>query len=103
EFVMNIVKDGTAMMTQLETGALDIVKTPPIQDFARLKKHPNYQALLEPAGRFYYLGANTTVPPLDNKLVRQALFYTLNRQRFVDTVSLGFGTPQAIPWPSFSP
>jgi peptide/nickel transport system substrate-binding protein len=103
EFVMNIVKDGTAMMTQLETGALDIVKTPPIQDFARLKKDPNYQALLEPEGRFYYLGANTSVPPLDNKLVRQALFYTLNRQRFVDTVSLGFGTPQAIPWPSFSP
>jgi peptide/nickel transport system substrate-binding protein len=103
DFVMSVVKDGASMMAQLESNALDLVKTPPIQDFARLKQDPNYQALLEPEGRFFYLGANTTVPPLDNKLVRQALFYTVDRKRFVETVSLGFGTPQAIPWPSFSP
>jgi peptide/nickel transport system substrate-binding protein len=103
QFNMTVIKDGGAIITQLEAGALDIVKTPPIQDFARLKNDPHYQALLEPEGRFYYLGANTTVKPLDDKRVRQALFYTLDRKRFVDTVSLGFGTPQAIPWPSFSP
>ena len=68
-----------------------------------MKNDPNYQALLEPEGRFFYLGANTTVPPLDNKMVRQALFYAVDRKRFVDTLSLGFGTPQSIPWPSFSP
>ncbi len=103
EYLMSIVKDGTAMMAQLEAGSLDMVKTPPIQDFARLKDDPNYQALLEPEGRFFYLGANATVPPLDNKMVRQALFYAVDRKRFVDTLSLGFGTPQSIPWPKFSP
>jgi peptide/nickel transport system substrate-binding protein len=103
EYAMSIVKDGNAMVAQFEAGGLDLVKTPPIQDFARLKGDPSYQALLEPEGRFFYLGANTTVPPLDNKMVRQALFYAVDRKRFVDTLSLGFGTPQAIPWPSFSP
>jgi peptide/nickel transport system substrate-binding protein len=103
EFVLNVVKDANTMMTQFESGVLDLVKTPPIQDFARLTKDPDYQALLEPEGRFFYLGANTTVPPLDNKKVRQALFHSIDRKRFVDTVSLGFGTAQAIPWPSFSP
>ncbi len=43
------------------------------------------------------------MPPLDNKMVRQALFYAVDRKRFVDTLSLEFGTPQAKPWPSFSP
>src|SRR5262249_4689702 len=84
-------------------GALDLVKSPPIHDFARLKSDPAYQALLEPEGRFFYLGANMTVKPLDDKRVRQALAYTMDRKRFVDTISLGFGTAQSCPGPSFSP
>jgi peptide/nickel transport system substrate-binding protein len=100
---MQVFRDASTMITQLETGALDLVKSPPIHDFARFKSDPNYQALLEPEGRFYYLGANMKMKPLDDKRVRQALAYTLDRKRFVDTVSLGFGTAQSCPWPSFSP
>lgn len=102
-FVMSVFRDPTAMMTGLEAGSQHVVKSPPIHDFARLKDDPNYQSLLEPEGRFYYLGPNTLVPPFDDKRVRQALAYTLNRDRFVKTISLGFGTAQSFPWPSFSP
>jgi peptide/nickel transport system substrate-binding protein len=103
QFVAHVFHDANTMMTQLEAGSLDLVKSPPIQDFARLKNDANYQALLEPPSRFFYVGPNTLVKPLDNKLVRQALAYSLDRQRFADTLELGFGTPQAIPWPPFSP
>jgi peptide/nickel transport system substrate-binding protein len=102
-FQMQVFRDPAAMMTQLETGVLDLVKSPPAHDFARIKADPAYQALLEPEGRFYYLGANMKMKPLDDKRVRQALAYTLDRKRFVDTVSLGIGTAQSCPWPSFSP
>jgi peptide/nickel transport system substrate-binding protein len=103
ELTMQVVKDPAGIMTQFEAGGLDLVKTPPIQDFVRLKNDPNYQALLEPEGRFYFVGVNTTFKPLDNKMVRQALAYTIDRKRFVDTVSAGIGTVQALPWPPFSP
>ena len=102
-FVMSVFRDPSAMITGLESGAQHIVKDPPIHDFARLKDDANYQSLLEPEGRFFYLGPNTLVKPFDDKRVRQALAYTLDRKRFVDTISLGFGTAQSCPWPSFSP
>jgi ABC-type transport system substrate-binding protein len=39
-------------------------------------------------------------PPLDNKTVRQALNYALDRQRFADTVMLKLvGPGQDLPWP----
>jgi peptide/nickel transport system substrate-binding protein len=102
-FVMSVFHDASSMITGLEAGSQDIVKDPPVQDFARLKDDPKYQLLLEPEGRFFYLGPNTLVKPFDDKRVRQALAYTLDRKRFVDAVSLGFGTAQSCPWPSFSP
>ena len=102
-FVMTVFRDSAAMITGLEAGAQDLVKSPPIHDFARLKSDPKYQSLLEPEGRFYYLGPNTLIKPFDDKRVRQALAYTLDRKRFVDSISLGFGTAQSCPWPSFSP
>jgi peptide/nickel transport system substrate-binding protein len=102
-FVMTVFHDASSMITGLEAGSQDIVKDPPVQDFARLKGDPKYQLLLEPEGRFFYLGPNTLVKPFDDKRVRQALAYTLDRKRFVDAVSLGFGTAQSCPWPAFSP
>ena len=38
------------------------------------------------------------MPPTDNKLVRQALSYALDRKRIVDTIFSGSGTPEALPW-----
>jgi peptide/nickel transport system substrate-binding protein len=55
------------------------------------------------SGNYYLFGANLGVPPLDNKTVRQALNYAINRKRFTDTLLMGTGTPSALPWPSKSP
>ena len=41
---------------------------------------------------------NTTVPPLDNKKVRQALNYALDRSRFTDTVFKNIVRPLSLPW-----
>jgi peptide/nickel transport system substrate-binding protein len=47
---------------------------------------------------------NVAVPPLDNKLVRQALNYAIDRQRFIDTALGGLvGPPMNLPWPTYSP
>jgi ABC-type transport system substrate-binding protein len=47
--------------------------------------------------------ANCSAAPLDNKLVRQALNYSFDRQRFVNTILAGIGDPSATPWPPQSP
>jgi peptide/nickel transport system substrate-binding protein len=50
------------------------------------------------------LGANTTAPPTDNKLVRQALSFAVDRKRFAETTLSNLtGTATNLPWPAGSP
>jgi peptide/nickel transport system substrate-binding protein len=96
--------DGQAAIVQFESGALDALKSPAIRDFARYKADPRYRALLNPStGAFHNMGVDVTRPPTDNKQLRQALNYAIDRQRFVTTVLLGIGDPLDLPWPSYSP
>ncbi|MBV8084435.1 MAG: ABC transporter substrate-binding protein [Chloroflexi bacterium] len=94
-----ILKDAQAMVTQLEAGALHVALNAPLRDTARLKADPKYQAISNPySGRYYVAGWNVTNKPLDNKLVRQAMNYAMDRKRFVDTLLLGLGEPKTLPW-----
>jgi peptide/nickel transport system substrate-binding protein len=99
-----ILRDAQTMMAHLEAGALDMVLNPPLRDIARLKGDPKYQAATNPnTGRFYVAGWNVASSPLNNKLVRQALNFAMNRQRFVDTILVGLSRPMTLPWGAGSP
>src|SRR5262249_15521141 len=99
-----ILRDAQTMMAQFEAGTLDMVLNPPLRDTARLKADPKYQGVTNPnTGRYYIAGWNVQNPPLNNKLVRQALNFAMNRQRFVDTVLLGLSRPMTLPWIPTSP
>ena len=92
------------MAVQFESGALDIIKTPSLMDLARYKADPKYQPIIHPAsGNFYLFGNNLAIPPLEQKKVRQALNYAIDRKRFSDTQLFGFGEPKSLSWPGFSP
>jgi peptide/nickel transport system substrate-binding protein len=92
-----VERDGQAMMVQLESGGLDVADMPPLPDFARLSKDGGYTPWTVASGT-NVIGVNTTRPPTDNKLVRQALSYALDRKRIVDTIYSGTGSPEALPW-----
>ena len=77
---------------------------PSWRDFGRLKSDPKYQAVVTPMpGYFYMFQPNVTFKPLDDKRVRQALNYAIDRKRIVENVILGEGTPMSTPWRSNSP
>jgi peptide/nickel transport system substrate-binding protein len=97
-------RDAQAMLVQLEAGTLDVAKGPAPNDFARYRGDSDYQTIMHSvSGNFFLFGLNLGVPPLENKQVRQALNYALDRQRFVDTFMFGTGIAQSLPWPSSSP
>jgi peptide/nickel transport system substrate-binding protein len=96
--------DPQSMVSQFEAGTLDMALNPPLQDAGRLKTNPQYQVVTNPnTGRYYTAGWNVANPPLDNKSVRQAMNFAMNRQRFVDTVLLGLSRPATLPWIPTSP
>lgn len=98
-FQVSILRDQAALSAQFESGALDVIDSPSITDFIRLKDDPKYRTIVHPGNdRVYIVGANVQSPPTDNKLVRQALFYAVDRQRFVDTILHGVGQAQSLFW-----
>jgi peptide/nickel transport system substrate-binding protein len=104
EVVVNVRKDAQSMVADLEGGALNLVYAPTLQDYMRLKADPNYNAqLLTPAAGMYQIQPNVTFKPLDDKRVRQALNYAIDRKRIADTVLLGLVGPEDLPWPANSP
>ena len=97
------VRDIQAATLQLEAGALDLIRNPLVDDTARLEQDAKFTKVLHPnPGTFFEYGLDCSKPPLDNKIVRQALNYALNRQRLVDLYK-GNVTVGALPWGPSSP
>jgi peptide/nickel transport system substrate-binding protein len=102
-FIARVIEPKSALV-QLEAGAIDMVRTEAVDDIVRLKKDPAYQAIQHPfAGSFYEFGINVTKPPYDNKKVRQALNYAIDRKRYAGNLMQGLVIPLALFWSSTSP
>jgi peptide/nickel transport system substrate-binding protein len=92
------------MVSQLEGGAVAMIRNAPLVDYNRLKSDPAYQAVIHPnPGTYFVIGYNTLNPPFDNKKVRQALNMTFDRQRFTDTATYGAAVPLSLMWQPGSP
>jgi peptide/nickel transport system substrate-binding protein len=104
-YQFNFYRDAPAMITALESGALDYVSYPQIQDTLRLRNDPKYQVqAIFDAGTDFAIWVTTQHPPFDNKQVRQAMNYAIDRKRFTDTVLGGLaGPPKDLPWATYSP
>jgi peptide/nickel transport system substrate-binding protein len=96
EVITRSFRDAQSMVLQLEAGAIDVIVDPPNQDFARLAADAKYRVLSQSNG-YFAVGANITNAPMDNKKLRQALNYAIDRKRFTEKVLLGAAEPQALP------
>jgi peptide/nickel transport system substrate-binding protein len=105
ELHVPVVRDQPAMIVQLQTNTVDAVDTPAIVDAVNLGNDPNYQLWKDAGtGAYALIAADAQQAPTDNKLVRQALNWSLNRQRITDSVYRGLnGGPKNLPWPQQSP
>lgn len=98
--------DRQAGVVQLEAGAMDVMTFPPARDGARLQTDSKFKVLsnAQTSGQWWLVAWNVTLPPGDQKLVRQAVNYAIDRQRIADTYLLKqYGPAEALPWPAHSP
>jgi peptide/nickel transport system substrate-binding protein len=104
ELYVQLTREAPAAAVQFESGAVDAMLNLPVRDLARLQSDPKYRAIINKNTRQYFIAAfNTTQPPFDNQLVRQAFNYAINRKRFVDTVLIGDAEAHDLPWAPQSP
>ena len=78
EIVLKKVGEDAARMAGLLAGQGDVVNNVPVEEIARLDKHPRVRAEKVEGLRMYFLAMNVTHKPFDNKLVRQAFNYAVD-------------------------
>ena len=100
-FHIDLYDDAQAKTVAFESGAADIVEGAALRDVARYEQQNKYTLVGLP-GFLYLLAVNTSRPPFDQKLARQALHYAVDRKRIMDTIFAGKGEPRNLPWGSAS-
>jgi ABC-type transport system substrate-binding protein len=82
---------GTLQLMRFELGDIDLysLEDTPTPDYLRLRRAPQWQPniLHAPMMDVRYLCMNTELKPFDNKLVRQAVNYAINKERIVATLA----------------
>jgi ABC-type transport system substrate-binding protein len=97
EVIVQMVPDAQSMVTALEAGALDVADGPSIPDMTRLTRDGRFKAFTTP-WTTTLIGFNTTRDPTNNKALRQAFQYAVDRKRICEVVFEGTATPKSIPW-----
>ena len=86
-----IVED-QARLTELLTGALDLIVGVPPDFVAQLENNAKVTLLKQVGAHVWYLGINNQKKPFDDKRVRQALNYAVNKDAIVRDVLKGTGS-----------
>lgn len=96
EFV--VTADATALLSALRSGRAQLAWGLTPSDARPYFGDERYQ-ILDAGGTVYPLGLDTTAAPFDDRRVRQAVGFALDRQRIRDQVFAGTGAVSSLPFP----
>ncbi|MFM9912123.1 MAG: peptide-binding protein [Methylophilaceae bacterium] len=100
--VSRFIPDPAAQFLELMADNIDVMNLDPIQYSRIVPARPELKqkiALYKELGNGYtYLGFNLKHAPFNDKRVRQAINYAINKQEIIDGVLLGLGEPVAAPY-----
>lgn len=99
--VYRIIPDPSTMFLELQAGGLDYMGLTPLQ-YARQTETAAFERQFRkyryPAFAYTYLGYNLRRPYFQDKRVRQALSYAIDKQEIIDGVLLGLGQESTGPF-----
>ncbi len=99
--VLRIIPDTSTQFLELQTGGLDFMGLSPLQ-FDRQTETSAFRRLYSKYRYlnfgYTYLGYNLNRPLFQDKRVRQALAFAINKQEIVDGVLLGYGVAATGPY-----
>jgi len=86
------IVEGQARLTELLTGSLDLIVDVPPDFVGQVEQSPKATLLKQVGAHVWYLGINNQKKPFDDKRVRQALNYAVNKEAIVRDVLKGTGS-----------
>ena len=93
EIVIRKVTEDAARLAALEAGQADFINAVPVHEVPRLQRHPRIRVDSIEALHMYFLMMNVAHKPFDNKLVRQAVNYSVDAPAIVKNIFDGIGHP----------
>lgn len=87
--VFHIVPEGNSREALLRSGQADMIMNPPVSDLEALDKDDAIDVLKAPSDRSVFVAFNNSRPPFNDKKVRQALNYAVDKKSIADKVLFG--------------
>jgi peptide/nickel transport system substrate-binding protein len=97
--VWRVIPDNTAQVTEIRTGAVDLVMAARAEQLKQLDSLPDLRALIKPSGRYTMIAWNGQRAPLNNPGVRRALTLALDRARMIQLLRAGYAQLASGPVP----
>ena len=98
------IGDASAQITALKAGDIDVlgwISAP--ESAAELSKDKRFKVYAGATTGEVIMSTNNKAKPFDNRLVRQAIAYAIDRQTVIDLVMFGYGTPIGSHWSPSTP
>ncbi|MDR1732596.1 MAG: ABC transporter substrate-binding protein [Synergistaceae bacterium] len=93
DITFKIITDSTTASIAFETGELDFLMVYNVSNFPPLRDSGKYNAQLCATFHTAYIELNNELKPFDNKLVRQALTYAVDRETIIQVAYDGMAVP----------
>ena len=91
-FDITVINDDSARLNALITGAVDATNRVPAKLIGLLKKHENLELIRAPGGWHTVISMMQDRAPFDNKDLRLALKYGIDREQIIKALFSGYGT-----------
>ena len=85
-----VVPEAFVRMNMLKTGEIDMLTNPDFKDLKSLGEDPRFVVDSLPGHNFDFIAFNFKRKPFDNKKVRQAIAWAIDRKEIVDNVYYGY-------------
>jgi peptide/nickel transport system substrate-binding protein len=101
---LRVIPQPQALTAALQSGQVQMNVDVSPQSVAALKGNSKFNLIYEDnQDGGFYVACNVKVPPLNNKLVRQAIAWAIDRERILKQVFLNDGIVTSVPWAPSSP
>ncbi len=98
------IGDASAQLAALKAGDIDVIGGIAAPESAMsLSKDKRFKVYAGTSTGEVIMSTNNKAAPFDNKKVRQAMAYAIDRQAVVDLVMFGYGTPIGSHWSPSTP
>ena len=100
-FIYRIIPDTATMFLELQTGGVDMMGLNPIQYTKQTESEyfkNNFQKFRYPQFVYTYLGFNLKHPFFQDRRVRQAIAYAIDKKEIIDVVLFGLGSSATGPY-----